>query len=326
MKPLKKVVCILSMLAVVMTSFHINSDTAKAEDKIEETTITSIKEENGAKVTLKWKKVTDASGYIVYRKTEKNGSLKKIATVKNPNTVKYVDKTVKENTTYYYAVCVCMGTEKSAYSADAKVKTSKAPSRTKIKEGEYFFIAHSVEKQDNKYAVTGTIQLSVDAFVSVADYKKFKVGKMYQIGDNMQYCAKKVGSIFYFTEFEGCSLKASLNGSDMTTCRVDGNDASDGKIPVYARLEDYKGKKWYRYSMTKEKSVVIPAKQNVPITYQPSPEDTMFTKITLDEFYSQKKKGIHDSLKDHWRGLYKLYIMIDQDGYIDYIEELWSEG
>ncbi|MDD6038934.1 MAG: hypothetical protein PUD20_09105 [bacterium] len=326
MKHVKKVFGILLVMAVLMTSVYFNSYIAKAEDIIEETTITSIKEENGAKVTLKWKKVTGASGYTVYRKTGKSGSLKKIATVIDSNTVKYVDKTVKENTTYYYAVCVCMGTEKSTYSADAKVKTSKAPSRAKIKEGDYFFIAHNVEKQGNKYAVTGTIQLPVDAFVSIDDYKKFKVGKMYQIGDNMKYCAKKVGSVFYFTEFEGCSLKASLNGSDMTTCRVDENDESDGKIPVYARLEDYKGKKWYRYSMTKEKKVVIPAKKNVPITYQPSPEDTVFTKNTFDEFYSKKKKGIHDSLKDHWRGLYTLYSMIDQDGYIDYIEELWSEG
>ena len=54
--------------------------------------------------TVKWKKVSDATGYQVYRATAKNGTYKKVAAIKKNATVKYVNKSLKSGKTYYYKV------------------------------------------------------------------------------------------------------------------------------------------------------------------------------------------------------------------------------
>ncbi|MDO5425167.1 MAG: hypothetical protein Q4F41_15705 [Eubacteriales bacterium] len=53
---------------------------------------------------LKWKKVSGASGYIIYRADKKGGSYKKLATVKKGSTVTYTDKKLTTGKTYYYKV------------------------------------------------------------------------------------------------------------------------------------------------------------------------------------------------------------------------------
>ncbi len=68
-----------------------------------------------AGVTLKWNKVTGATGYIVYRKTG-NGGWQKIATVTGNSKVSYLDKTAKKGTTYTYTVKAYYGTSTSAYN------------------------------------------------------------------------------------------------------------------------------------------------------------------------------------------------------------------
>lgn len=56
-------------------------------------------------VTLRWTKSKTASGYYIYRSTKKNGTYKKIATVKKAATTKYTDKkSLKSRRTYYYKV------------------------------------------------------------------------------------------------------------------------------------------------------------------------------------------------------------------------------
>ncbi len=53
------------------------------------------------KVKIKWKKVKNATKYVVYRATKSNGSYKKIATVTG---LSYIDKKAKARKTYYYKV------------------------------------------------------------------------------------------------------------------------------------------------------------------------------------------------------------------------------
>lgn len=55
----------------------------------------------GSSVSLSWDKVTDASGYIIYRATGSSGTYKKVATSK---TLSYSDKTVSSGTAYRYRV------------------------------------------------------------------------------------------------------------------------------------------------------------------------------------------------------------------------------
>lgn len=66
-------------------------------------------------ITFKWKEVTGASGYLVYRKTG-SGDWEQIAKVTGASTVSYVDKTAKKGKTYYYSVRAYSGSYKSAYN------------------------------------------------------------------------------------------------------------------------------------------------------------------------------------------------------------------
>ena len=62
-------------------------------------------------VKVSWKKVTGASGYIVYRKT-KSGDWKEIGKTTN---LYYTDKKAKSGTSYYYSVRAYSGSVKSYY-------------------------------------------------------------------------------------------------------------------------------------------------------------------------------------------------------------------
>lgn len=84
-------------------------------------------------VTVKWKKVADAEGYYVYRKTGDN-SFGKIGTVKKGTTVTYKDSTVKEGKTYIYTVKAYVGDKTSKYDSEGvSVKVPKAKTYTKYK-------------------------------------------------------------------------------------------------------------------------------------------------------------------------------------------------
>ena len=51
-----------------------------------------------------WEENEKAGGYIVYRKTSKSGSWKKVATIEDGETASYKDTDVKKGKTYYYTV------------------------------------------------------------------------------------------------------------------------------------------------------------------------------------------------------------------------------
>lgn len=77
-------------------------------------TLSSVKSAKKG-ITFKWKEVTGASGYLVYRKTG-SGDWEEIAKVTGSSTVSYVDKTAKKGKTYYYSVRAYSGSYKSAYN------------------------------------------------------------------------------------------------------------------------------------------------------------------------------------------------------------------
>ena len=56
------------------------------------------------KVTVKWKRVTGAEGYVIYRSTKKTKGFKKIKTITSGKTLKYVNKKLKGGKRYYYKV------------------------------------------------------------------------------------------------------------------------------------------------------------------------------------------------------------------------------
>ena len=81
------------------------------------------------KVTVKWKKVAGASGYVIYRSVKKGSGFKAVKTIKKGGTVKFVNKKLKGKKTYYYKVKAyrLVGGKKiySKMSAVKAVKTKK---------------------------------------------------------------------------------------------------------------------------------------------------------------------------------------------------------
>ncbi|MBR1763621.1 MAG: right-handed parallel beta-helix repeat-containing protein [Eubacterium sp.] len=76
-------------------------------------------------VTIKWKKVSNATGYEIYRATSKSGSYSKLATVSS-KTLSYKNKSLKKGKTYYYKVrAVRKMNSVTSYSPYSAIKSIK---------------------------------------------------------------------------------------------------------------------------------------------------------------------------------------------------------
>lgn len=87
---------------------------------LENPTLSSAKSSKKG-ITAKWKTVSGANGYYVYRK-EENGKYKKVATVKGGTKKSYLDTKAKKGKTYTYKVKAYYSKTTSAYSNTKKVK------------------------------------------------------------------------------------------------------------------------------------------------------------------------------------------------------------
>lgn len=100
--------------------------TLKISTKPAATSITSIRSSKSKQVVLKWKKVSGATEYIIYRSTSKKGTYKSIGTTKITT---YTDKKATGGKIYYYKVRVRRTVDKknydSSYSAVKYVKAKK---------------------------------------------------------------------------------------------------------------------------------------------------------------------------------------------------------
>ena len=78
------------------------------------------------KITVRWKKVTGANGYVIYRSTKKSSGYKAVRTIKKGNTVSFTNKNLKRGKRYYYKVCaykIAYGTK--VFSKYSSVKSTK---------------------------------------------------------------------------------------------------------------------------------------------------------------------------------------------------------
>ncbi len=92
----------------------------KTNDKLKVPTLSSISNTTSG-IQIKWKKVTRASGYYLYRKAD-SGTWKKIATIKKGSVTNYTDKTVKSKngTLYSYTVAAFNSDDNSGYHKTGK--------------------------------------------------------------------------------------------------------------------------------------------------------------------------------------------------------------
>lgn len=83
--------------------YGLDSKVKSVTSLLSQAKLTSVKRSSSSKVTVKWKKVTGASGYQIYYSTKKNSGYKKLATVsKGSATSKKVS--AKKGKKYYYKI------------------------------------------------------------------------------------------------------------------------------------------------------------------------------------------------------------------------------
>ncbi len=88
--------------------------------------------ENYNTLTLRWKKVSGADGYYIYRSTKKDGTYKKIATVKGGTTLTYTNTKLSTGKTYYYKIKAYRRSGKKNIDGNYSSVTSKATSLKKV--------------------------------------------------------------------------------------------------------------------------------------------------------------------------------------------------
>lgn len=100
-------------------------------------TITAVKSAGNTTLKITWKAVPNASGYIIYRSTKKDGNYKKIATLNGGNTTAYTNTGAKAEQTYYYKIktsyAVDGGNKYSGYSQAHAGKTVKNTTIVSVK-------------------------------------------------------------------------------------------------------------------------------------------------------------------------------------------------
>ena len=134
-----------------------------------DTPVFQVKAYNSGYNQVSWSKVSNATGYYVYRKPSSGGSWTKIATVKN-SVSKYKDSKVTANASYRYTV-------RAYYQASGKTYTSKYTTGPVIKAAPALQQVSSVKSEKNGIRVRWSTQKKCDGYYI---YRK-KKGGSYQL-------------------------------------------------------------------------------------------------------------------------------------------------
>lgn len=101
-KRLQRVTIFLLVFVMVFSLFAMEGTVAFAAS-VKAPTVQSVTANSATSITVKWKKVSGAKGYVVYQK-KGSGDYKKIATVKGGSKVSYTKKSLSATTKYYYKI------------------------------------------------------------------------------------------------------------------------------------------------------------------------------------------------------------------------------
>ena len=163
---------------------------------VNKTTISKV-ENKATGVKLTWKKVSDATGYVVYRKNSGSKSWKKIKTVRGASKTTYTDSTVKSKhgTVYSYRIesyKSVNGQTAKAVSKEKKILRLAAPTKLKIanQKGRKLSVTWKKQKKISGYQIQystgktfakGTKMTSIVKSSDKAVIKKLKKGKTYYV-------------------------------------------------------------------------------------------------------------------------------------------------
>lgn len=93
------------------------SAVVKASTKITAPQISSLSVSSYRKITIKWDKTKNVTGYKVYRKTGTSGSYKLIKNINGAGTTSYADSSISPNVSYYYRVKAYKTVKKKDYNS-----------------------------------------------------------------------------------------------------------------------------------------------------------------------------------------------------------------
>ncbi|MCI9063706.1 MAG: LysM peptidoglycan-binding domain-containing protein [Clostridia bacterium] len=125
------------------------------------------------KVTLKWSKVSPATGYEVYVKTNKNGKYKLLKRINKNSTIEYTNSKLAVNKTHYIKVRAYKTVDgKRIYGSYSKEKTIKFKKTYKIKKGD------SLSKLAKKYKTTVSKILKLN---NIKNKNSISIGKIIRI-------------------------------------------------------------------------------------------------------------------------------------------------
>ena len=97
------------------------------------TNFTKIEAKSGKKVALTWKKVSQAEGYLIYRKDSEDGKYNQIGKVTSGKTLTYTDTVKSNNKTYTYKIqAYNTNNGKQGVGAYSSTKSAKTLAKTKI--------------------------------------------------------------------------------------------------------------------------------------------------------------------------------------------------
>ena len=163
---------------------------------VNKTTISKV-ENKATGVKLTWKKVSDATGYVVYRKNLGPKSWKKIKIVKGASKNTYTDSTVKSKhgTVYSYRIesyKSVNGQTAKAVSKEKKILRLTAPTKLKIanQKGRKLSVTWKKQKKISGYQIQystgktfakGTKMTNIVKSSDKAVIKKLKKGKTYYV-------------------------------------------------------------------------------------------------------------------------------------------------
>ena len=163
---------------------------------VNKTTISKV-ENKATGVKLTWKKVSDATGYVVYRKNSGSKSWKKIKIVKGASKTTYTDSTVKSKhgTVYSYRIesyKSVNGQTAKAVSKEKKILRLTAPTKLKIanQKGRKLSVTWKKQKKISGYQIhysagktfaKGTKMTNIVKSSDKAVIKKLKKGKTYYV-------------------------------------------------------------------------------------------------------------------------------------------------
>jgi cell wall-associated NlpC family hydrolase len=109
------------------TSYSAYSTIKKGTTLLLEQPAISVKYKNSSSLTIKWKTISNATGYKLYRSTKKDSGFKSVSTVKvkkGTKTYSYTDTGLKTGTRYYYKLRAYKTVKgKKKYSDYSKVKS-----------------------------------------------------------------------------------------------------------------------------------------------------------------------------------------------------------